>query len=493
MKAIKFFSIFLLLLFACSEDTVDNNMTGTIKGSVRIDLSNEPLENVKITTTPSTLTVYSDANGEFQIDEVPIGDYTVKAELDGYLTEIEAVSISQYNQTVSIVFEMVTDETLNSPPMTPVLVSPANFATGLEKDVELVWESVDVDEDPLTYTLRVMNNLTNEEWVFEDLTGNTYQLEDLSFGTTYTWQVSVSDGINPEVNSASSQFTIKENPEYRYHYAQKDGINWIIKATDLENTIFITNSTTSSWRPHKNNVAQKLAFFQTIGGQTHLVTSNLNGTNVQQVSQIPVNGFRIDQMDFAWHTNGHQFIFPSFDKLYKVNHDGTGQHVIYQTPDGQFITKVAWSYDGSKIAVTTNDINGYNAKIIILDGNGNYMQTIFENQPGAVGTLDFNITGSQLLYTYDVSGFQDAQYRQLDTRIFIYDFTNNQSTDLSSPSMKPTGTIDIDARFSPDNGSIIFINTPNDLISIKSVYKIDLDNMENRTLLIFNGEMIDFE
>src|SRR5690606_31461091 len=201
--------------------------------------------------------------------------------------------------------------------------------------------------------------------------------------------------------------------------------------------IFITNSTTSSWRPHKNNVAQKLAFFQTIGGQTHLVTSNLNGTNVQQVSQIPVNGFRIDQMDFAWHTNGHQFIFPSFDKLYKVNHDGTGQHVIYQTPDGQFITKVAWSYDGSKIAVTTNDINGYNAKIIILDGNGNYLQTIFENQPGAVGTLDFNITGSQLLYTYDVSGFQDAQYRQLDTRIFIYDFTNNQSTDLSSPSMKP--------------------------------------------------------
>src|SRR5690606_3344236 len=215
------------------------------------------------------------------------------------------------------------------------------------------------------------------------------------------------------------------------------------------------------------------------------------------VSQIPVSGFRPDVMDFDWHTNGSRFIFPSFDKLYKVNYDGTGQQQIYQTTDGQFITKCAWSYDGSKIAIITNNINGYEAKIIILDGNGNFLETIFEGQTGAVGGLDWNITGDKLLYTHDVSGYQDSEFRQLDTRIFMYDFNDQSSTDFSELSSKPIGTIDLDPQFSPNDAQIIFTNTPNDLISVKSIHIINLDNEDEdefpRELLIFNGEMPDYE
>ncbi|MET3732764.1 carboxypeptidase regulatory-like domain-containing protein [Moheibacter stercoris] len=494
MKTIHILSIFLFLLFGCSEDLVESNAKGTIKGSVRIDLTNEPLENVKITTTPSTLTVYTDENGEFEISgEVPLGDYTIKAELDGYLTEVEAVNLTQYNQTITVVIEMVTDETLNTPPTTPILISPTNLATDLPRDLTLIWVSTDVDEDSLTYRVKLTNNSTNQIVEFEEIIGNNLEVEDLDFGTTYTWQVIVSDGINPEVFSESSQFTIKADPEYRHQFVRLENGNYVVYSTNLDETIPITNSTTSSWRPHKNNVAQKLAFLQSIGGQTHLVTSHLNGSNFHQVSQIPLNGFRQEQLDFAWKTDGSQFIFPSFDKLYKINYDGTGQHQIYQTSDGQFITKVAWSYDSSKIAITTNNLMGYEAKIILLDSNGNFLETIVENQQGAIGTLDFNITGTQLLYTHDISGYQDAQYRQLDTHIFLYDFGTQNTTDLSLVSEKPIGTIDIDARFSPDNGSIIFTNTPNDMISIKSVYSISLDDLEERNLLIYNAEMPDYE
>lgn len=494
MKTIHILSIFLLLLFGCSEDLVESDAKGTIKGSVRIDLTNEPLENVKITTTPSTLTVYTDENGEFEISgEVPIGDYTVKAELDGYLTEVEAVNLTQYNQTITVVIEMVTDETLNTPPTTPILISPANLATDLPRDVNLIWVSTDVDEDSLTYRVKLTNNSTNQIEEFEDIIGNNLEVEDLDFGTTYTWQVIVSDGINPEVFSESSQFRIKADPEYRHQFVRLENGNYVVYSTNLEETIPITNSTTSSWRPHKNNVAQKLAFLQSIGGQTHLVTSHLNGSNFHQVSQIPLNGFRQEQLDFAWKTDGSQFIFPSFDKLYKINYDGTGQQQMYQTTDGQLITKVAWSYDSSKIAITTNNLMGYDAKIILLDSNGNFIETIVENLSGAIGTLDFNITGTQLLYTHDISGYQDVQYRQLDTHIFLYEFGTQNTTDLSVISEKPIGTIDIDARFSPDNGSIIFTNTPNDMISIKSVYSISLDEFEERNLLIYNAEMPDYE
>jgi Tol biopolymer transport system component len=120
-------------------------------------------------------------------------------------------------------------------------------------------------------------------------------------------------------------------------------------------------------RPRKNNTANKLAYLQTYSGQTHLFTSDLDGQNEVKISQTPVNGFRSDQLSYAWKLDGSEFIFPSFDKLYKINSNGTGQTQIYQTADGHFISKCAWSNDGSKIAITTNNINGYQAKIIILD------------------------------------------------------------------------------------------------------------------------------
>ena len=495
MKNLITFTILTIFLFGCSEDLLDGSEQGTLKGSVRLELTNEPLANVKITTNPSTQTVYTDEEGNFEIlNSIPVGDYSVKAELNGYVTEVESITISDYEQTVTIVFEMITDETLNQPPTTPELISPENLSTDLENDLTLEWSSTDPDMDTLTYRVLVTNNTTNEIQEFPEWEEDTLDLENLEFGTTYTWQVVVSDGINEEVFSESSQFTIRSNPEYRYHFVQRENGNFIIKSTNLEESIYITNSTNSSWRPHKNNIAQKVAFLQTIAGQTHLVTADLNGANPHQVSQAPVNGFRPDIMDFDWNTTGSQFIFPSFDKLYKVNYDGTGQTQIYQTTDGQFITKCSWSYDGSKIAIVTNNINGYDAKIIILSGNGSFLETIFEGHLGAVGGLDWSITGDRLLFTHDVSGYQDADYRQLDSHIMVYNFNDQITTDISLLSEKPIGTIDIDPQFSPNDAEIIFTNTPNDLFSVKSIYIIDLNDDDfERTLILHNAEMVDYE
>lgn len=488
--------IYILAFFSligCSEDLLDGNEKGTLRGSVRLELSNEPLANVKITTTPSTLTVYSNEDGFFEISEaMPIGDYSVKAELNGYITEVKAISLTQYDQTVSVDFQMITDETLNRPPSTPVLISPTNLADNQLNNLILKWSSTDEDEDSLSYRVLLSDNFTNSQTEFTDILADTLHLNQLQFGATYTWQVIVSDGINSEVFSESSQFTVRENPEYRYHFVQMDNGNYVIRSSNLEETINITTSAYSSWRPHKNNVANKIAFLQTIAGQTHLMTANLNGQNPMQISQIPLNGFRSDLLDFAWHKNGSQFIFPNFDRLYKVNSNGTGQHQIYQTPDNQFITKCAWSYDGSKIAIVTNDIHGYNAKIHIIDAQGNFIETIFENQLGAVGGVDWNITGDQLLFTHDISGYQDNEYRQIDTRILLYHFNDASIEDLSDLSEKPNGTIDIDPQFAPNDAGIILTNTSNDLISTKSIYFIDLNEPEVRELILFNAQMPDY-
>lgn len=494
MKKLAILYILSFFLVNCSEDVLDGNEKGTLKGTVRLQFTNEPLENVKITTTPSTLTVYSDENGNFEIlESIPLGDYSVKAELNGYVTEVKSISITQYDQIVSVDFEMITDETLNQPPTTPILISPANLAVDLPNDVLLKWSSSDADGDTLTYRVLLSNNTTNDQIEFPDIKVDTLKLTGLGFGTTYTWQVAVTDGINPEVFSSSSQFTVRSNPEYRYHFVQIENGNFVVKSSNLDETISITNSSSSSWRPHKNNIANKIAFLQTIAGQTHLMTSDLNGQNPKKISQVPITGFRNDVLDYDWNTLGSQFIFPSIDKLYKINNDGTGQHLIYQTINGHFITKCAWNYDGSKIAIVTNNNAGYDAKIMILDANGNYIETILENQTGAVGGLDWNIQGNKLLYTYDVSGYQDGQYRQLDTHIFIYNFSDSSVEDISTISEKPDGTIDIDPQFTPNDAGIIFTNTSNDVISLKSVYLIDLNSPETREEIIFNAEMPDYE
>src|SRR5690606_15799932 len=147
---------------------------------------------------------------------------------------------------------------------------------------------------------------------------------------------------------------------------------------------------------------------------------------------------------------------------------------------------------GSMIALKTNDPNGYNAKIIVIDMLGNVIKTVLENVNGAAGGLNFSVDGNLLLYTYDISGHQDNNYRQLNTHIFIYNMQTGDVTDVSVASEKPDGTNDLDPRFSPNNAEVIFTNTSNDGISVKNIMKVTLQDI-TRTALFPDAEMPDWE
>src|SRR5690606_14937439 len=123
------------------------------------------------------------------------------------------------------------------------------------------------------------------------------------------------------------------------------------------------------------------------------------------------------ELDFSWSTNGQEFLYANFNKLYRINKDGSGLNLVYTTPDGSMISECDWSYDGSKIALKTNDFNGYNTKIYVIDMAGNVLKTVLSGLPGASGGLNFSVDGQLLLYTRDISGYQDGSgnYRQLDT------------------------------------------------------------------------------
>lgn len=487
-----------MLLFSCNEELVEQTQTGVLKGKVVKRGSNEPLANVKILTNPTTKTVFSAADGTFEISDIPIGNYSVKAELSGYLANFTSINFQTQNQLVTIVFEMEDDESLNSSPTIPELLSPIDNSENQPLSVELTWNSTDPDSlDVLKYRLIVKNNLNTDVLEVKDLLDKHYTLKDLKFGVSYFWQVAVSDNIHPEVLSAVSKFTTNTIPANRFHYVRKQSGNlYIVSSNDGGDSFQFTALANNSWRPRKNNNAGLIAFLRTEGGSTHIFTAKPDGSDVFKVTSVPLGGFNSYELDFTWKTNGKELIYANFDKLYRINKDGSGQELIYTTPDGSLISECDWSYDGSKIALKTNDFNGYNTKIYIIDMLGNVMKTVLAGVAGGSGGLDFSIDGNYLVYTHDVSGYQDGNYRQLDSHIFIYNLMDNTVRDISTESEKPNGTNDVDPRFSPNNAQIIFTNTSNDGISQRNVETIDINNSGTdleRTSLFSNAEMPDYE
>lgn len=494
---IQYISVLLLLLSlsSCSEELVGKVETGTVKGLVVKQGTNEPLKNVKVHTSPTTETVFTGDDGSFIIENIPLGDYSVRAELNGYITSFQGVNLKTEQQVVTVVFEMSDDNSLNSPPSVPVLISPIDNATDQPLEVDLSWSSTDPDStDVLKYKVVIKNDFDLNVITVNDLTDTHYYLDSLKFGVTYYWQVEVNDGINPPVNSPVFRFKTSTTPNNRFHYVKKhaNGNYYIVSANETNTTFPFTTSNSNSWRPRLNQNAGLIAFLRTVGGNAQIFTAKPDGSQEFQVTTVPVAGFDNAEIDFSWSTNGQDFLYANFNNLYKINKDGSGHQLIYSTPDGSFISEVDWSYDSSKIAIKTNDANGYSVKIYIIDMLGNTIKTILQGVTGAAGGLNFSVDGDQLLYTHDVSGHQEPSYRQLDTHIFSYNLLTDVVTDWSVASSKPNGTNDLDPRFSPNNAEIIFMNTSNDNISPRNIEKITMQTSD-RTALFPDAEMPDWE
>ncbi|KQC33301.1 hypothetical protein AAU57_08200 [Nonlabens sp. YIK11] len=481
------FAIFLIFS-GCTEETIEINGKGSISGTVVQDITFESLANVKISTNPSSNTVFTDADGRFTL-EVESGTYAVKAEKDGFLVEFESADVEIGEETL-VVFELQVSTANNKPPSSPTLTTPVDDAMDVPVETTLDWEATDVDEDDLTYTVELRNANSNTVEVFTDI--ETSELEvSLQYQTTYFWQVIVEDGINPPVLSTLNSFTTVDFPINTYHFVRKNGANNVIYgADDEENEVALTNSNTNSWRPRVNRTVSKVAFLRNVGANAQLFTMDLDGSNVRQISNdVPVVGFNLDEVDISWSNNGSFIYYPSLDKLYRIATDGSGLTLVYQTTNGNLITEV--DFNSGVIALKTNDFDGYNVEIFTINENGQELSTVLSGMPGAAGGIQLSIDNRQLLYSRDVSGFVSSSYRQLDSRVFLYGFATAASTQYTVN--KPAGTNDMDPRFSPTDAQVIVTNRPNNQNTSGSLQTINPAIVNPRENLIDNAFMPDWE
>ncbi|WP_103071890.1 carboxypeptidase regulatory-like domain-containing protein [Aquimarina sediminis] len=490
---IRIISVFVILATAsCSEDTIDSAGLGSVKGKVVKVGTNEPIENVKISTNPSSSTVFTDEDGVYKLDNVPSGEYSLSAQKEGLLAVFKGITVLS-DIELEVVLEMEVEAAGNRPPVAATLVTPVDNTIDLPLEVKLIWTASDPDEDNLTYKVSLRNENSADVEVFEDVTDTTYTVSGLSYSTKYFWQVIASDGINPEVNSAIFAFKTAGPPNNRIVFTKLVGDNSVIYSSDESGgtQIPLTSTSKNSFRPRRNVATKKIAFLQSIGSQTHLFTMNEDGSQVKQVtSTVGVSGFNLEEIDFSWDAGGAKLLFPSQDKLYSINADGSGLSLVYQTT-GDLITEVDKNDSTGITVLKTNDHDGYAVQIFTIDGGGAVQDVILTGQNGAAGSVNLSVDGTKLLYSRDMSGSENINYRQLDSRIFIYDFGTTVSTDLSTG--RSAGTNDLDARFSPNEASVIFVNTSNDGISVKNIQTVPIGDLDTRTTVLENAEMPDWE
>lgn len=486
---------------SCTEDGFNENGVGVISGTVVQEGDNTPLSNVKITSVPASNTVFTDENGNFLIENVGAGDYSVQADKEEYITAVQAANVSNENVT-NVVFELVKSTANNRPPVAPNLVFPADGATELGFTVEFIWESSDPDDDDISYILELRNGNTNDVETYDVAQDTTFTVNNLLLATNYFWQVTASDDINDPVVSAVSEFTTITELSNEFLFVKKENGNNVIysggeSGSEVDfNLIALTDGNLNSFRPRRNYEVDKIAFLRTVGGNTHLFTMSFDGTNVDQVTTtVPVAGFRDNEIDFTWAKNGDVLYYPNFDKLYRIDPDGGGSTLLYQTTDGSLISDVdVPSFDDDLVVLKTNNVSGYGVRIFTLRLDAGTEETVvLESVNGAVGGVSIDANANRILYTWDRSGSQNPSYQIFESRMFIFDLTTMIPTEIETDVV--IGENDLDPRFWPSEGGVVFTRKRASINnSPPKIFKADIDNSSSGTTELFTfASMPDWE
>ncbi|NNJ81744.1 MAG: hypothetical protein HKP11_06080, partial [Flavobacteriaceae bacterium] len=356
------------------------------------------------------------------------------------------------------------------------------------------WESTDPEEDPIEYALELTNIDTNEVLLFEELADTTLTYSELTLGTEYVWHVTATDNINDPVVSEASAFEVMPPPiDNRILFVRKINGNNVIFSADDDGVEFqLTSSEVNSYRPRRNLSVNKIAYLQSDGANADIFLMNRDGTEKRKVtSTVKPNGFNLNEINFEWPDDFINIYFPRMDKLYRIQFNGGGLAEVYQTPDGSLISEVAISNNSDLIVLKTNNLDGYDVRIYTITFAGNETGTILENVNGAVGGLDISVDNQKILYSYDISGFEDASYRRLDSRMFIYDRVELTTTDISDN--RPNGTNDLEPIFSRNEAFVMFTNTSNDGISRNDIFTLEIGTSSSRTLRHEDAFMPDWE
>ena len=480
----------LALPSGCLEDTISPKLFGEIGGEVLAEDGGAPVAQATVTTNPPTSTVVTDADGRFVLPDVPEGTYALRTSSEGFVPGVTSVAVSG-DRTSTVVVRLRTDSAANSAPATPVATFPEDGARALPTSLTFSWSATDADaDDDLRYTVTLFEGgAAAGRLLAREVADTSAAVDDLRYGTTYRWQVSVTDGTAAPVLSPVATFTTRDVPDYRILFARTDGTRYDLYATDGLEEIRLTDGGPSNWRPRMNPQRTRVAFISNENVGPQLYTVARDGSDRRRVTEVPLSGADLLELDFAWSPDGTKLLYPGGANLYEVNADGSGLRVYARAPFGSTFAGCDWSGRATPgVIARLTGTSAYAASVVRVDADGN-LSPLLPDEPGALSSARLSVAGTEVLYSRDMSGFESLGGRQLNARVFVRDIASGATADLSTG--KAAGTNDLDPVYSPDGARVLLVNVNNDGLSRGDLYVVGADG-EERTLLIGDAVMPDW-
>jgi hypothetical protein len=91
----------------CKDATLGPTGSGWIEGVVLHAETGEPLERVSITTTPASNALVTDAEGQFTVEDLEIGNYQISARKAGYQQTTVSVAVRPHRPAIATIFLQV--------------------------------------------------------------------------------------------------------------------------------------------------------------------------------------------------------------------------------------------------------------------------------------------------------------------------------------------------------------------------------------------------
>lgn len=476
------------IFFGCTENKINPEAKGHIKGQVIDDFSDDPITDAQLTTNPATQTFITNDTGYFFINNIDIGEYTLAIKKAGYRSESVTITVKEEDTTFMEVL-MNRNAEFNKIPVISKNPTPPSGTINQPIDLKLSWNAYDPNQgDTLTYDLTIFTSGNpNSKTIYKDLTDTSLFIEDLEFNTTYFWQVSANDGITA-VNSEIWSFKTRFFPNNPFIYVKSVNSSYEIFSGDSlpENTVQLTENSKNDWYPKLDPFGQRIAFATHYNLEPHIYTMDIYGKDLKRITNIPVTGYFNNGIGFCWSNYGNYIFFAHNNILYRVNKDGSGLSEIANAPKGRNFRIINASHDGHHLVTQTIGSKIYDSEIYLMQVNGLDTMRIVDNLPGIIDYPSFSVDDKKILFTHDISGNEAINGRQLNTHIFTIDIETKQLTDISTE--KPDGTVDIQPSYSPDGSKIIFVNTSNSGTAPKNIWVMDTDG-KNRKPLISEAEM----
>jgi len=502
----KFYTLFRLMLVcalpiflsSCNESTVDPELFGSISGTVKTSVGGLPLEGVTITTSPGTESKTTDVDGNFDIGDVPVGDYSVTAKKEDYSSENINISVRENKEVVmDIVMQVAPPD--SEAPDEPIYSSPEDKKEDEQTTVKLVWNNGETEVgDTLRFDVILFEG--SDDFVGTKVASNildtTFTVTNLKFETSYEWRIVARNKSLDETEGRLWKFKTEDFPLNGYLFVKdsldsRDIYSWDLQENHL---IRLTNQGGSEVQPRISPNEKSIAYSSNESGVYQIYTMDTKGENVTQVTSQPIAGYHNDGIGYTWSPDGDQLLYGHYGDLYSINYNGTGESKIADAPVGRHFKQCDWSdhfnfSTQEKIAVLTQGEMPYDNEIYLMDPDGSNMFLLVDNLEGTLSSPHFSPDGSKIIFSLD-SLYEDDNGRQLDAKIYSINVDGTNLTNLTGTN-KTAGTNDLQARYSETGGKIIFMNVANDGEGVKSVWAMDTDG-SNREKLIHNGEMPDW-